>query len=472
MNTSIDTPTLESIKSKLEQHGQAHALQFWEELDLQQQQSLFSQLDKIDFDQLASLFASVAEDNKWAELAAKAEAPPAITLEDFANAATRDAARELGLKALRDGKLAMIVVAGGQGSRLGFDHPKGMYPIGPLSNRTLFQIFIDTIRARAAQAGAAIPLYIMTSPPTHDETIRFLTENKWFGADENDIKVFCQGTMPAVDANGKILLETKSKVFESPDGHGGTIKALEVSGCIADMKARGVEHVFYGQIDNPLVQICDPTLVGFHIQKQSELTSQVVRKTEPMQKVGNVVQVDGVVQIIEYSDLTEEPASQTRDDGSLKLWAGSIAVHIFKFDFLTRSLADADSLPFHRAHKKVPFLDAAGNRIDPESPNAYKFEKFIFDLLPAAKNAIVCEVDPAEGFCAVKNAPPAKAETPDHVKAAITALHRKWLHQAGAEIAEGVTIEIDPMFAVDREMVAEKVAAGTKFDTDTFLQAQ
>jgi len=468
--TAINNQSLQTLKAKLEQHGQTHALQFWDQLDEPQQQSLFAQLDKIDFEQLASLFASVSEDNKWAELAAKAEAPPAITLEDFADPSSRKAARDLGLAALRDGKLAMIVVAGGQGSRLGFNHPKGMYPIGPLSNNTLFEIFIATLRARAAQAGKAIPLYIMTSPPTHDETIQFLTENKWFGANPDDIKVFCQGTMPAVDSGGKILLQEKDKVFESPDGHGGTVKALEVNGCIDDMKARGIEHVFYGQIDNPLVQICDPTLVGFHIQKQSELTTQVVRKNEPMQKVGNVVQIDGVVQIIEYSDLPEEPASQTNADGSLKLWAGNIAVHIFKFDFLTRALADADSLPFHRAHKKGPFVDGDGSHVTPESPNAYKFEKFIFDLLPAAKNAIVCEVDPAEGFCAVKNAPPAKAETPEHVQAAIVALHRKWLQEAGAEVAEGVAIEIDPLFAVDREMVSEKVAKGRKFEADMFLK--
>ena len=466
----FSSQSLVDLKLKLESHGQGHVLQFWDKLSASEQQSLFEQLNKTDFDQLASLFSAVSEGNHWAELAARAEAPPAITLEDFADAKSRDAARTVGLEAISAGKVAMIVVAGGQGSRLGFNHPKGMFPIGPLSNRTLFQIFIDTLRSRSAQCQTTIPFYIMTSPPTHDETIAFLTENNWFGMSPDDIKVFCQGTMPAVDADGKILLESKGKVFESPDGHGGTIKALEVNGCIADMQRRGIEHVFYGQIDNPLVQICDPALIGFHIQKQSELTTQVVRKTEPMQKVGNVVQIDGVVQIIEYSDLPEEPASQTQADGSLKLWAGNIAVHIFKFDFLQRALADADSLPFHRAHKKVPFVDADGNLVQPEAPNAYKFEKFIFDLLPAAKNAIVCEVDPAEGFCAVKNAPPATAETPEHVKVAILDLHRSWLEAAGAVVKTDVSVEIDPMFAVDREMVAEKVKPGTTFETDTFLQ--
>ena len=346
-----------------------------------------------------------------------------------------------------------------------------MFPIGPISDRTLFQIFFENVKARGAESHTTIPLYIMTSPPTHVETVEFLTENNWFGIPQNDVRVFCQGTMPAVDENGKLLLESKHKIFQSPDGHGGTLKALEVNGCIADMNQRGIEHLFYAQIDNPLVQVCHPALLGYHALAGSEMTTQVVRKVEPLQKVGNVVEVDGTVQIIEYSDLPEEYARQTNENGTLKLWAGNIAVHIFSVDFLARSVDNADSLPFHRAHKKVPFVDGDGNTVTPESPNAFKFEKFIFDLLPSAKNAIVCEVDPAEGFCAVKNAPPATSETPDHVKAAIAALHRNWLESAGAKVGEGVKVEISPMFATDRESLAEKIEAGTIVDSDKFFDA-
>ena len=215
--------------------------------------------------------------------------------------------------------------------------------------------------------------------------------------------------------------------------------------------------------------MCIRDRIGYHALSKSEMTTQVVRKIEALQKVGNVVEVDGVVQIIEYSDLPEEFARQTNDDGSLKLWAGNIAVHIFSADFLNRSLADADSLPFHRANKKVPFINADGKAVTPDSPNAFKFEKFIFDLLPLAKNAIVCEVDPAEGFCAVKNAPPATSETPQHVKEAIVALHRNWLESAGAKVADGVQVEISPMFATDREALAAKVEAGTMIESDKYF---
>jgi len=468
LNASSIAPEL---LQKLESHGQEHVVQFWNQLDPQQQDALAKSIAAIDFAQLDELFNKSFSESSWAELAAAAETPPAKTLEDFANPESFAAARAKGLEVLGGEKVAMVIVAGGQGSRLGFDHPKGMFPIGPISNRTLFQIFFENVKARGAESNTTIPLYIMTSPPTHVETVQFLTENDWFGIAEKDVRVFCQGTMPAVDEHGKLLLESESKIFQSPDGHGGTLKALEVNGCLEDMRDRGIEHLFYAQIDNPLVQVCSPALIGYHVLAGSEMTTQVVRKVEPLQKVGNVVEVDGVVQIIEYSDLPEEYARQTNEDGSLKIWAGNIAVHIFSVDFLNRSVANADSLPFHRAHKKVPFIDADGNMVTPESPNAFKFEKFIFDLLPSAKNAIVCEVDPAEGFCAVKNAPPAPSETPDHVKDAISALHRDWLTSAGAKVADGVAVEISPMFATDRESLSEKIQPGTIVDTDTYFDA-
>jgi UDP-N-acetylglucosamine/UDP-N-acetylgalactosamine diphosphorylase len=457
------------LLEKLKQHGQEHLLRFWDDLSVAQQESLNSQIQQIDFEQIRTLYEIAASDDKWQELAAAAEVPTAITLDDFANADSYEKARATGLKALSEGKVAMILVAGGQGSRLGFDHPKGMFPIGPISKRTLYQMMIEQVMARSMECHAKIPLYIMTSPPTHEETSEFLKSNRYFGFNSEDLKIFCQGVMPAVDQDGKLLLENKGSIFASPDGHGGTLRALEVNGCLADMKARGVEHLFYAQIDNPLVQVCNPALLGYHIESKSEMTSQVVRKNEPLQKVGNVVEVDGRVQIIEYSDLPEEFAKQTNADGSLKLWAGSIAVHIFKSDFLYGSARQADSLPFHRAHKKVAFVDADGKQVEPEQANAVKFEKFIFDLLPGAKNAIVCEVNAADGFCAVKNSPPAPSETPDHVKAAIVDLHKRWLTEAGAAVVDGVKVEISPLFATDAESLKEKIASGIKIESDTYF---
>ncbi len=455
----------------LKPFGQEHLLRFWDDLDEAAQQSLASQVHSIDWEQLQRLASSQTKEDQWADRAARAEVPPAITAHDFENPESYQTAWQTGADAIAAGKVAFVLVAGGQGSRLGFDHPKGMFPIGPVSNRTLYQILLEHARARAQQFNSRIPVYVMTSPPTHEASEKFLTENNWFGYPSEDIRIFCQGVMAAVDSTtGKALLESKSKIFVSPDGHGGTLGALDRSGCLTDMESRGIEHIFYGQVDNPLMQICDPALIGYHIQKKSELTTQAVRKDDPLQKVGNVVSVDGVVQIIEYSDLPDEVAKQTNEDGSLKLWAGNIAVHVFDRAFLQRVSSTAEGLPFHRAHKKVAFIDADGNQVTPDENNATKFERFIFDLLPEARNAIVCEVDAAKGFAAVKNAPPADKETPEWVKAAISNLHRSWLKSSGFDIPDDAVVEISPFFAVEPNQLKDKVLSGTQFAGKVFLK--
>ena len=465
---NIENPNL---FKQLQDFNQSHVLQFWNELAPTQRKQLINQLETFDFQLIDSLTQLASAESLWEKIAQAAEVPPAITLaQQSPDEPHYQHARATGTEALAAGKVGMILVAGGQGTRLGFDHPKGMFPIGPISNRTLYQIHFEQVLGRSRQFGVRIPLYVMTSPPTHDETTQFLTDHQFFGMDPADVKIFCQGVMPAVDKDGKLLLETKSSVFVSPDGHGGTLEALARSGCLQDAKTRGIEHLFYGQVDNPLIQTCDPALVGYHLNSGSEMTSQVVRKTDWSQKVGNVVSIDGKVQIIEYSDLPEQYAKQTNPDGSLKLWAGSIAVHLFKLDFLERSLTQADSLPFHLANKKVPFLDASGTRVVPDQPNAIKFERFIFDLLPLAENAIVCEVKAEDGFCAVKNAPPANSETPEHVKNAISDLHGRWLQAVGVELASGITVEINPTFAADVESLKGKIPTGTKIVESTYFK--
>ncbi len=460
-----------NLVKQLQDFNQSHVLQFWNELAPTQRKQLINQLETFDFQLIDSLTQLASAESPWEKIAQAAEVPPAITLaQQSPDGLHYQHARATGTEALAAGKVGMILVAGGQGTRLGFDHPKGMFPIGPVSNRTLYQMHFEQVLGRSRQFGVRIPLYVMTSPPTHDETTQFLTDHQFFGMDPADVNIFCQGVMPAVDKDGKLLLETKSSVFVSPDGHGGTLEALARSGCLQDAKTRGIEHLFYGQVDNPLIQTCDPALVGYHLNSGSEMTSQVVRKTDWSQKVGNVVSIDGKVQIIEYSDLPEQYAKQTNPDGSLKLWAGSIAVHLFKLDFLERSLTQADSLPFHLANKKVPFLDASGTRVEPDQPNAIKFERFIFDLLPLAENAIVCEVKAEDGFCAVKNAPPAKSETPEHVKNAISDLHGRWLQAAGVELASGIIVEINPTFAADVETLKGKIPTGTKIAESTYFK--
>jgi UDP-N-acetylglucosamine/UDP-N-acetylgalactosamine diphosphorylase len=236
-----------------------------------------------------------------------------------------------------------------------------MYPIGPVSGVTLLQVHLEKALAAARRYGAAVPVYMMTSPVTHDEQVVFLDAHERFGLAEDDLVVFCQGTMPAVDAKtGQLLLAAKDDVFLSPNGHGGTVAALADSGAIEHMRRRGVKHLFYLQVDNPLTPIADAEFIGYHLLAGSELTSMAVTKQTPRDKLGNFVAVDGRVQVIEYSDFPEDVAERRNADGSLTFWAGSIAVHVLAVDFLERTLRLRDALPFHVAHKKVPYVDDTG----------------------------------------------------------------------------------------------------------------
>ncbi|TWT79346.1 putative uridylyltransferase [Planctomycetes bacterium CA13] len=461
---------LEALKTRLAEFSQSHVLQFWDQLSEVERESLVGQLEEIDFAQLSTLIADEDEKPDFAAIAATAQAPPAVLADGSGASWTVDEATTRGEAALRAGEVGAILVAGGQGTRLGFDRPKGMFPVGPVSNRTLFQVFADRLLAIGAIYGAAIPFYIMTSDATDAETRAYFEENNYLGLKKEDVFIFRQGTMPAVDANsGKLLLASKASLALSPDGHGGTVRALDRSGALADAKKRGVKHLAYIQVDNPLVNLCDPTLIGHHLMSRSELTTQVIRKRYPMEKVGNIAIADGRVQVIEYSDLPEQAAEARDADGELKLWAGSIGVHVIDVDFLVRIASQASALPFHRASKKVPYRNEAGERVDPTEPNAVKFEKFIFDLLPSAKNAFVVEVLPSDGFAPVKNADGAENDTPKLSREAIVAQHRRWLEAAGAQLGEEVKVEINPRFSLTPAQLAEKIPANLKIDDDRYF---
>jgi UDP-N-acetylglucosamine/UDP-N-acetylgalactosamine diphosphorylase len=313
-------------------------------------------------------------------------------------------------------------------------------------------------------------MYLMTSPVTHDDTVAFLKENDNFGLLDEELTVFCQGTMPAVDAEtGKLLLEAKDSLFLSPDGHGGTVAALAASGAIDHMRAYGVEQLFYLQVDNPLAPVCDPEFIGHHLLAESELTSLAVAKTAADDKLGNFVMIDGRLQVIEYSDFPADVAKQTDSGGGLKFWAGSVAIHMFDRAFLERSLKLKDSLPFHVARKKAEFIDERGKLVQPEKPNALKFERFIFDLLPHARRPIVLEYAETESFAPLKNAPGEPKDTPEYVQRYMLEQHRRWLEAAGAKLAGGVKIEISPLFAMDAQQVAEIVSPGRVFEKSEYL---
>lgn len=467
----------QDLVSRFELFEQQHVLAHWDSLTAGERQHLQQELEAIDLELIESLYKGEVDAPDWAALARSAEPPPAMRLADRRGEGVSELgfnaseAKAIGGEALRAGKIGILLVAGGQGSRLGFEHPKGMYPVGPLSDATLLEIHLKKAVALTKKYGAAVPVYLMTSPVTHDEQLEFLADHKNFGLPEDDLLVFCQGTMPAVDANtGKLLLAGPGELFKSPDGHGGTVAALDKSGAIDHMRRRGVEQLFYFQVDNPLVPIGDAELIGYHLLAESELTSIAVAKQTPEEKLGNFVMLGDRLHVIEYSDFPDEVAQQTGSDGSLKFWAGSIAIHVFGVAFLKRMLTLKDALPFHIANKKVPHIDAAGKLIEPGKPNALKFERFIFDLLPQAKRPIVVEYTEEECFAPLKNAPGAPKDTPEYVQQFMVNQHREWLEAAGAKVEAGIAVEIDPLWAVDAEVVAERVKPGTEFAEPTLLR--
>jgi UDP-N-acetylglucosamine/UDP-N-acetylgalactosamine diphosphorylase len=465
--------TFEQLVDRIAPHGQQHLLRFWEELDEPARARLAEQINSLDFSFLAQYAAqqSGATAESPDARAARAKSPPAIRLAASDNRFSPAQARERGEAALRAGEVGMILVAGGQGTRLGFEHPKGLYPIGPISNRTLFEVIIDRLKATSARYGRKIPLLVMTSPATTAETEAFFLEKRHFGLiNDQELGIFEQGMRPAIDVQTQqILLAERGEIALAPDGHGGMLAALgRVVGFDA-LHERGLKTLFYGQIDNPLLTVCDPETIGYHLLAASELTTQAVRKTDPAERVGVVAEVDGHLEIIEYSDLSPEQAARREPDGTLTFWAGNTAVHVFDVAFLQRVSHQASALPLHVANKKVPHVDAQGSRIEPAEPNAIKFEQFIFDLLPLARNALVVEVDRATAFAPVKNAEGATTDTASSAQAAMITLHASWLKACSVKVAPGVKVEIHPSYALDADELARRIAPGTQITQDTYL---
>ena len=408
-NTNVERKAepMASLEKSLSNFGQEHVLRYWEELNEEQQTRLQQQIEALDLELVESVFrirmaASSAENNQH-ELQ-----PPSHLVRLPASESDREAHRlatEKGKQLLEQRKVAGLLVAGGQGTRLGFEHPKGMFPLGPQSDCTLFEIFAKQLQQCSAQFGNVIPWYIMTSDATHDETLRFFKENDSLGYPEEQIQFFRQGNMPALDeTSGKLLLESRSSLCLSPDGHGGMLQALDSCGVLAEMQSNGIEQLFYWQVDNPTTIVCDPAFLGVHVLNHSNASTKVVAKRSWDERVGLLVDIEKKTQIIEYSNLSDDLAQQTNPDSTLKFWAGNTAIHIFDVAFLREQSHNAQALPFHLAHKTVSFLNDDGIVEDPETPNALKMERFIFDLLPQAEVALVVETDREREFNPVKNA--------------------------------------------------------------------
>jgi UDP-N-acetylglucosamine/UDP-N-acetylgalactosamine diphosphorylase len=474
-------PPPRTIVDALSRHGQEHLLRFWGELNAQGRNRLLAEVAAIDLDRIDELVLRLVRGGEPEGVAfdrVRSVAVNRLPRTEGERVVRRHAA-EAGEAMLAAGEVAVVLVAGGQGTRLGFEGPKGTYPIGPVSAASLFQIHAEKIVALGRRYGRPVPLYVMTSPDNHEATARFFAEYRNFGL--THLRLFVQGQMPAVDRQtGKILLAEKGRIALSPDGHGGTLPALAAPGtrgaasCLDEMREMGIRTLFYFQVDNPLVQIAEPGLLGLHRQAEAEVTFKVVEKVTPEEKVGVVVEIDGRPQVIEYSDLPQELAERREPDGGLSLWAGSIAIHVFEREFVERMVAGGGQLPFHRALKKVRHVDADGQVADLAEPNGVKFETFIFDALPLAARWALVETDRRIEFEPLKNA--TGADSPATVRQRLSDLFAGWLEQAGATVprrADGSVpfgIEISPLFALDAAELRGKIATGMVVEEPIYLR--
>jgi len=357
--------------------------------------------------------------------------------------------------ALRDGRVALFTVAGGQGTRLGYDGPKGTFRVTPVKGRSLFEVFALKIRAAGRRYGRPLHWFIMTSHQNHEATVAFFDENRRFGLDPARVHFFLQGRMPAVDFSGRILLETQDSLALSPDGHGGSLRALERSGGLDLMKSEGVDTVSYFQVDNPLVRCIDPAFIGWHLIRGSEMSSKAVLKAYPEEKLGHFCILRGKLVVIEYSDLPVSYQMERDPAGQLRYGGGSIAIHVLDRDFIHGMARGSGGLPFHRADKKIATVDAQGHPVKPSKANGVKFELFVFDALPFARKPVVIETDRASDFSPVKNAE--GVDSPATCRADQMRQFARWLRAAGAAVPVDptglpqFTLEISPLFGYDEE---------------------
>ena len=425
--------------------GQEHVLAYWKKLGKKEREALLKQIATIEPKNVKYCREALA---KGADVpdSSKGKAPKVAVLK---GAALKKAV-EAGEAELRAGRVAALLVAGGQGSRLGYDGPKGCFEIGPITNEPLFYFHARKILARSIRYGATIPFYVMTSEANNAATVQCFEENEYFGLDPKDVFFFTQGMWPGMTKEGKIILDEPGHVFMSPDGHGGLLAALKKSGALADMKKRGIKSVFFFQVDNPLVEIADPAFIGYHVQQKSEYSLKLCAKRDPFEKVGMPMQFGKTFRMVEYTEMTEEQCKRTTKDGKLYFLYGSPAIHVFDRAFLDREASKA--MPLHLAFKKIPTVGADGKVVKPTEPNGYKFEKFIFDILPNAKTAAFLAFDQKDEFSPVKNAE--GGDSPATCREDMQAKWRKWLAAAGVDVKPGVPVEIDPVYALDAEELA------------------
>ena len=399
---------IQDVVDVLKEYNQEHIINLLNKLEEPKKQELLEQINKIDFHQIMELY-----DNTKKEIEIKENIIESIPYYDKEKL-TKEQKNEfdtIGEEIIKSGKYAVVTMAGGQGTRLGHTGPKGTFKLDVYGKgKYLFEILIDNLKEANKKYDTVIPWYIMTSKENNKETTDFLEKNNYFGYDRDHVTIFMQSELPLVDTEGKLLISKELKIKEASDGNGGTYSSLRSSGCLADMKEKGIKWVFIGGVDNCLVKMVDPVLMGVAIDKQVTVACKSVVKANPKEKVGVFCKRNGKPNVIEYTEITDEMAESTDENGELLYGESHILCNLFSVGAIERM--GANPLPYHVAYKKAKYIDKKGDLVEPESPNAYKFEAFLFDAFGEVDEMAVLRVKREEEFAPVKNADSAGVDCP------------------------------------------------------------
>lgn len=409
---------IEEIKRKLRKYGQEHLLNFYDTLDKKKQEELIKQINNIDFELINSLYNKTKNANKEDD----ANIEPIDFIDKYKLNGEYKHYEEIGKKAIKEGKLAAVTMAGGQGTRLGHKGPKGTFDIGLDSHKSLFELLCDYLKEESKKYGVDIPWFIMTSKENNNDTVEFFKKNKYFGYEKN-IYFFIQGQLPMIDTEGKILIGENGLIKEAADGHGGVYESLVKSGMVDKMKELGIEWVFIGGVDNCLVKMVDPVLMGIAIDKNVTAAGKSVVKANPHEKVGAFCKKNGRPSVVEYSEITDEMAEATDENGELLYGESHILCNLFNISAIERM--GSQPLPYHSAFKKATYIDKDGNKVVPDSPNAFKFEAFLFDAFGEVDDMAILRVKREEEFAPVKNADSAGVDCPSTARELYNNFYKK-----------------------------------------------
>lgn len=383
----------------LEEHGQQHIFAAYEKLDEEGKKKLAGQVERIDWSIMDIPCHKTAGDEEPKQERGKLE--PLSAMEISQIEANKTKYEEIGLDAIKAGKVGAVLLAGGQGTRLGSDGPKGKYNIGITKDMFIFERLIRNLLDVTDKAGCFVPLYVMTSDKNHEETVSFFAEKNYFGYPEEFVKFFKQEMAPSVDFNGKLYMESADSLSLSPNGNGGWFYSMAVTGVLKDVKARGVEWLNIFAVDNVLQRIADPVFVGATLESGCVSGAKVVRKADPHEKVGVLCLEDGKPSIVEYYEMTDEIINSREPNGDLSYNFGVILNYLFRVDKLEQIMNE--KMPVHVVEKKIPYMTADGEYIKPETPNGYKFELLVLDMIHLLDNCLSFEVVRDYEFAPIKN---------------------------------------------------------------------